>query len=193
VKWPGREADHKPSSSAEVKHAFCYTSTSPYAFMAWYSFQHRLNFTSPSPPRPRSSGPRSVRVVVNKICTLYFCESNPGHPVCKWLVFKTSLTKWGKEPKQWDVYSTLKTWRKGALVRPRHRWKNIMDLGGVGGKMWTGFVGLRLGTSGGLLWVQWWSFGFLKWMVIPELTEWLHLKQDSAPLRWLFSWLVMNK
>jgi len=27
VKWPGREADHSPSSSAEVKNAWSYTST----------------------------------------------------------------------------------------------------------------------------------------------------------------------
>jgi len=32
-----READHSPSSTAEVKNAWSYTSTSKYAFMAWYS------------------------------------------------------------------------------------------------------------------------------------------------------------
>jgi hypothetical protein len=29
VKWPGREADHSPPSSAEVKNAWSYTSTLP--------------------------------------------------------------------------------------------------------------------------------------------------------------------
>jgi hypothetical protein len=29
VKWPGREADHSPLSSAEVKNAWSYTSTPP--------------------------------------------------------------------------------------------------------------------------------------------------------------------
>jgi hypothetical protein len=34
VKWPGREADHTPPSSAEVKKIWIYASTPPYAFMA---------------------------------------------------------------------------------------------------------------------------------------------------------------
>jgi hypothetical protein len=34
VKRPGREADHSPQASAEVKHMWIYTSTTPYAFMA---------------------------------------------------------------------------------------------------------------------------------------------------------------
>jgi hypothetical protein len=35
VKRPGREADHLPPSSAEVKNAWSYTSPPPYASMAW--------------------------------------------------------------------------------------------------------------------------------------------------------------
>jgi hypothetical protein len=34
TKWPRREADHSPPSSAEVKNAWSYTSTPQYAFMA---------------------------------------------------------------------------------------------------------------------------------------------------------------
>jgi hypothetical protein len=34
VKRPGREVDHSPPTSAEVKKMWIYTSTSPYAFMA---------------------------------------------------------------------------------------------------------------------------------------------------------------
>jgi hypothetical protein len=34
VKRPGREADHSPATSAEVKKIWIYTSASPYAFMA---------------------------------------------------------------------------------------------------------------------------------------------------------------
>jgi hypothetical protein len=34
VKRPGREADHSPPTSAEVKKMWMYTSTPPYAFMA---------------------------------------------------------------------------------------------------------------------------------------------------------------
>jgi hypothetical protein len=45
VKWPGRESYHSPPSSAEVKEWGSYTSTPPYAFMAWYLVKHRDNFT----------------------------------------------------------------------------------------------------------------------------------------------------
>jgi hypothetical protein len=34
VKLPGREADHLPSTSAEIKKTWIYTSTPQYAFMA---------------------------------------------------------------------------------------------------------------------------------------------------------------
>jgi hypothetical protein len=34
VKRQGREADHSPPTSAEVKKMYNYTSTPPYAFMA---------------------------------------------------------------------------------------------------------------------------------------------------------------
>jgi hypothetical protein len=34
VNRPGREADHSPPTSAEVKEMWIYTSTPPYAFMA---------------------------------------------------------------------------------------------------------------------------------------------------------------
>jgi hypothetical protein len=30
------------------------------------------------------------------------------------------------------------------------------------GLVWTGSNWLRIGTSGGLLWTLWWTFGFLK-------------------------------
>jgi hypothetical protein len=45
VKWPGREADHSPPSSAEVKNAWSYTSTPN--TLSWRSVQlkHRDNFT----------------------------------------------------------------------------------------------------------------------------------------------------
>jgi hypothetical protein len=35
VKQTGREADHSPPSSAEVKKEWSYTSTLPYVFMTW--------------------------------------------------------------------------------------------------------------------------------------------------------------
>jgi hypothetical protein len=45
VKRPGREADHSPPSSAEVKNAWSYTSAPQYVFMAWCLVKHRDNFT----------------------------------------------------------------------------------------------------------------------------------------------------
>jgi hypothetical protein len=45
VKRPGREADHSPPSSAEVKNAWSYNSAPQYAFMAWCLVKHRDNFT----------------------------------------------------------------------------------------------------------------------------------------------------
>jgi hypothetical protein len=37
-----------------------------------------------------------------------------------------------------------------------------MDLRGIGLGVWIGFDCLRTGTGGGLLWVRWWTFGFLR-------------------------------
>jgi len=45
INRPGREADHSPSSSAEVINACSYTSALQYAFMAWCLVKHRDNFT----------------------------------------------------------------------------------------------------------------------------------------------------
>jgi hypothetical protein len=45
AKRPGREADHSPPSSAEVKNASSYTSTPQYIFMAWCLVKHRDSFT----------------------------------------------------------------------------------------------------------------------------------------------------
>jgi hypothetical protein len=45
VKRRGREADHSPPSSAEVKNAWSYTSTPQYVFMKWCLVKHRDNFT----------------------------------------------------------------------------------------------------------------------------------------------------
>jgi hypothetical protein len=45
VKRPGREADHSPPSSVEVKNAWSYTSAPQYVFMALCLVKHRDNFT----------------------------------------------------------------------------------------------------------------------------------------------------
>jgi hypothetical protein len=43
VKRLGREADHSPLCSAEVKNARSYTSGSQYVFVAWFLVKHRDN------------------------------------------------------------------------------------------------------------------------------------------------------
>jgi hypothetical protein len=45
VKRQGREADNSPPFSAEVKNTWSYTSSPPYAFMAWCLVKQRENFT----------------------------------------------------------------------------------------------------------------------------------------------------
>jgi hypothetical protein len=47
VKRPGREVDHSPPFSAEVKNAWNYNSTPQYVFMTWCFVKHRDNFTLP--------------------------------------------------------------------------------------------------------------------------------------------------
>jgi hypothetical protein len=51
---------------------------------------------------------------------------------------------------------------KRPLVRPRRRWEDgiKMDLREVGWGVWSGFTWLRIGITGGLLWMRWWNFGF---------------------------------
>jgi hypothetical protein len=44
VKRLGREADHSPQSSTEVKNEWSYTSTPQYVFMAWCLVKQRDNF-----------------------------------------------------------------------------------------------------------------------------------------------------
>jgi hypothetical protein len=44
VKWPGREADHLPPASAEIKNTWSYISTPQYVFMAWCLVKNMDNF-----------------------------------------------------------------------------------------------------------------------------------------------------
>jgi hypothetical protein len=37
-----------------------------------------------------------------------------------------------------------------------------MDLREIGWGVWIGFDWLRIGTGGELLWMRWWTFGFLR-------------------------------
>jgi hypothetical protein len=53
IKQPGREADHSPPSSAEVKKEWSYTSTAPFVFMAYclISTSDNLTFYLPAAPK----------------------------------------------------------------------------------------------------------------------------------------------
>jgi len=85
-----------------------------------------------------------------------------------------------------------KIWRKGPLGRRRHRWEdNIrMDLREIGWTLWTGFILLIIGTGGGFLWTQYWTFGFCKWQWISWLAVWLFASQGGLCSMELGSWLV---
>jgi hypothetical protein len=48
IKRPGREADHSPPSSSEIKIVWSYTSTPPKVFMAWCLVKHSDGFTLPT-------------------------------------------------------------------------------------------------------------------------------------------------
>jgi hypothetical protein len=42
IKRPENEAHHSPLSSAEVRNAWSYASTPPYAFIAWCLVKHKI-------------------------------------------------------------------------------------------------------------------------------------------------------
>jgi len=48
------------------------------------------------------------------------------------------------------------TWSEGPLGRPRRRWEDTirLNLGKMGGKVRTGCIWLRIGTTGMILWTQ---------------------------------------
>jgi hypothetical protein len=39
--------------------------------------------------------------------------------------------------------------------------------------VWIGFIWLRIGISGQLLWTRWWTFIFCKWLRISRPAEWI--------------------
>jgi hypothetical protein len=70
VRRPGREADHLPPSSADVKNRWSYTSTPQHAFMVWRSVkaQGQLYLLS------------YINIAVNVLCRqLYNCLICVGH------------------------------------------------------------------------------------------------------------------
>jgi hypothetical protein len=57
--------------------------------------------------------------------------------------------------------------------------------------MWTGFIWLRIGTSGGILWTRWWKFGLHKRRGISWLAKWLLVSLEGLCSMELVSYLVI--
>jgi hypothetical protein len=62
VERPGREADHSPPYSAEVKNTWSCTSTPQYVFMSLQLFKHRDSFTFYL---------TLIHIVVNILCAIF--------------------------------------------------------------------------------------------------------------------------
>jgi hypothetical protein len=69
---PVREADHSPSSRAEVKNRWRYNSTSPYAFMAWTEFM--LCYQAFSPHHRLAND----ILAYQRTCVVWFYERHPS-------------------------------------------------------------------------------------------------------------------
>ena len=96
---------------------------------------------------------------------------------------------------RWYVYTGCcwgKLKGKKALGRPwcRYQDNNGMDLQQMGSGVWNGLIWLRIGTSGGLLWMRQWTFGFHKMRGISWLAKKLLASQRLQYKELLHSWLV---
>jgi hypothetical protein len=102
------------------------------------------------------------------------------------------------------VYRVLK-WNpegKKPLERPRRRWEDgiRMNLREIGWGVWIGFSWLGTGTSGGMLWMRWRTFGFWRhgfssfpitfhfpfsdsWIFICSITIFMWAHIDHTPQR----------
>jgi hypothetical protein len=99
VKWPGREADHSPPSSAEVKNSWSCTSTPQYAFMARCSIKAQghlylyILYTINSARRPASDNCTKFLNLVNiyyfwTICRVKWTQSPNLNQILMWPVFQ---------------------------------------------------------------------------------------------------------
>jgi hypothetical protein len=81
----------------------------------------------------------------------------------RWMRWAGHVARIGEERK---VYKVLvgKPEGKRWLERPWRRWQDgiRMDLRKIGVGVWIGFDWLRTGIGGWLLWMRWWTFGFLR-------------------------------
>jgi hypothetical protein len=80
------------------------------------------------------------------------------------------------------------------LGKPRRRWVDNIEiyLRAIGWVVWAGSVWLRVGTSGGLLWTRWWTFGFHKILGSSWVPAQLAASQKgSAP--WVSKWCHLRR
>jgi hypothetical protein len=84
-----------------------------------------------------------------------------------------------------NLYSILegKPEGKRPLGRPRRRWVNNVKMYireiGRDGMIWIGLIWLRIGTSGGLLWTRYWTFGFHKMLESTWVAAQLAASQEG--------------
>jgi hypothetical protein len=72
-----------------------------------------------------------------------------------------------------EKYIKVLVWKpegQRLLGRPRHRWEGSikMCLRKYEGRAWNRFICCSTGGSGGLLWTQWWTFGFCNKMWVAS-------------------------
>ena len=84
-----------------------------------------------------------------------------------------------------------KVWR--LLGRPRCRWDDNLAVGlKWDGMTWTRFIWLTVGTSGGLLWTQWWNFRFHKIYGISFLAENLLTSEEFCYMEFFKQWCLVK-
>jgi hypothetical protein len=84
------------------------------------------------------------------------------------LLGRSSQGEWGGQGMRhaWERRENCsRFWWESPKQRDRSEDQGVggirMDLREIVLGVWIGFEWLRIGTSGGLLWVRWWTFGFL--------------------------------
>jgi hypothetical protein len=82
--------------------------------------------------------------------------------------------------------------KKETTWRPRRRREDNIerDLQEINAGALTELVCLRIGTSGGLLWMRYWTFGFHKMRAISWIAEDLLVFKGSLCCKQLVSYLV---
>jgi hypothetical protein len=109
-------------------------------------------------PNPQAGGPPIVgcrRLLIHYICNY------PPYLESRRMRWAGHVARMGERRNAYRIL-VWKPERKRPLGRPRCVWVDNIKMDLRDRMVWTGSNWLRLGTSGGLLWTRWWTFGFLK-------------------------------